>query len=136
MKLYVPREESFLNPLKYIDVTRTTDTSLDVMLEKNIEDYWNVDGDLELSDTWTGFTRFTVLIEKPRDGDTWSGEGLTRKQTTSRPDTVVRDLERYVRCIETQREAEVGYRENRRWTMPQDCVVFTSLIPTMTNSGV
>ena len=35
----VPTEESFPIPLKYIDVTRTTDTSLDVMLEKNIEDY-------------------------------------------------------------------------------------------------
>ena len=33
-KLYVPREESFLFPLKYIDVTRTTFTSLDVTLEK------------------------------------------------------------------------------------------------------
>ena len=31
------------------------------MLEKRIDDYWNVDGDRELSDTWTGFTRFTIL---------------------------------------------------------------------------
>ena len=37
VKLYVPREESFPVPLKYFDVTRTTDTSLDAMLEKNIE---------------------------------------------------------------------------------------------------
>ena len=35
VKLYVPREESFLIPMKYIDVTRNTHTSLDVMLEKN-----------------------------------------------------------------------------------------------------
>ena len=34
VKLYVPREESFPTPLKYIDVTRTSYTSLDVMLEK------------------------------------------------------------------------------------------------------
>ena len=32
--MYVPRGESFPVPLKYIDVTSTTDTSLDVMLEK------------------------------------------------------------------------------------------------------
>ena len=38
VKLYVPREESFPIPLKYIDVTRTTHTSLDVMMEKHIED--------------------------------------------------------------------------------------------------
>ena len=63
VKLYVPREESFSIQLKYIDVTRTTDTSLNVMPEKNIEDYWNVGGDRELSDMWTGFTRFTLLNE-------------------------------------------------------------------------
>ena len=34
VKLYVPTEESFPIPLKYIDVTRTTDTTLDVMSEK------------------------------------------------------------------------------------------------------
>ena len=36
----------------------------------------------------TGFTRFTILNEKPPDGYTWSGRRLTRKQTTSRPDTL------------------------------------------------
>ena len=43
VKLYVPREESFPIPLKYIDVTRATNTSLDVMLEKNIDNSWMVD---------------------------------------------------------------------------------------------
>ena len=60
----MPREESFPVPLKYIDVTRTTDTSLGVMLEKNIIDYWNVDGDRELSGAWTGVPRFTFLKER------------------------------------------------------------------------
>ena len=63
VKLYVPREASFPIPLKYIDATRATSTSLDVMLEKNIDDYWNFDGDRELLDMWTGFTRFTMLTE-------------------------------------------------------------------------
>ena len=48
--MYVPREESFPVPLKFFDV----------MLEKNINDKRNVDGERELSDTWTSFTRFTV----------------------------------------------------------------------------
>ena len=56
VKLYMPKEETFPIPMKYIDVTRTTDTSLDVLSEK-IEDYWNVDGDRDLSVAWTGFTR-------------------------------------------------------------------------------
>ena len=34
VKLYMPKEESFPIPMKYIDVTRTTHTSLDVLLEK------------------------------------------------------------------------------------------------------
>ena len=57
------------------------------MLEKQIEDYWNVDGDREVSDAWTSFTRFTVSNEKPPDGYTWSRVRLTREQTTSMPDT-------------------------------------------------
>ena len=42
VKLYVPREASFSIPLTDIDVTRATGASLDVMLEKNINDHWNV----------------------------------------------------------------------------------------------
>ena len=34
VKLNVPTEGSFFIPMKYIDVTRLTDTTLDVMLEK------------------------------------------------------------------------------------------------------
>ena len=86
VKLYSPREESFPIPLKYIDVTRTTHTNLDVKQEKRIDDYWNIDGSGELSDPWTGFTQFTLLDEKAPDGYTWSGGRLTRKQVTSRPD--------------------------------------------------
>ena len=86
VKLYSPREESFPIPLKYIDVSRTTHTNLDVKLEKRIDDYWNIDGSRDLSDPWTGFTQFTLLEEKPPDGYMWSGGRLTRKQLTSRPD--------------------------------------------------
>ena len=53
--LYVPREETCPTPLQFVDVTRTTDTSLDAMLEENINDHWKVDGDRELPDTWTVF---------------------------------------------------------------------------------
>ena len=74
VKLYSPREESFPIPLKYIDVSRTTRTNLDVMQERRIDDYWNIDGSRDLSDSWTGFTQFTLLEEKPPDGYMWSGE--------------------------------------------------------------
>ena len=71
VKLYSPREESFPIPLKYIDVSRTTHTNLDVKQEKRIDDYWNIDGSRDLSDPWTGFTKIFLLEEKPPDG--WPG---------------------------------------------------------------
>ena len=66
VKLYSPREESFLIPLKYIDVSRSTRTYLDVKQERRIDDYWNIDGSRDLSDSWTGFTQFTLLEETSR----------------------------------------------------------------------
>ena len=73
-------------PLKYIDVSRTTHTNLDVEQERRIDDHWNIDGSRDLSGPWTGFTQFTLVVEKPPDGYMWSGRRLTRKQLTSRPD--------------------------------------------------
>ena len=44
VKLYSPREESFPIPLKYVDVSRTFHTNLDLKQEKRIDDHWNIDG--------------------------------------------------------------------------------------------
>ena len=74
------------NPLQYIDVSRTTQTNVDVMQERRVVDYWNIDGSRDLSNPWTGFTQFTLLEEKPPGGYMWSGRSLTRKQLTSTPD--------------------------------------------------
>ena len=86
VKLYSPREESFPIPLKYIDVSRTTHTNLDVLQERRIDDDWNIDGSRDLSGSWTGFTQFTLLEENIPNGYIWSSERLTRQQLTSRPD--------------------------------------------------
>ena len=43
------------------------------MQESRIDDYWNIDGSRDLSDSWTVFTQFTLLSEKPPDGFLWSG---------------------------------------------------------------
>ena len=82
VKLYSPGEESFPIPLKYIDVSRTTHTNLDVKQEKRIDDHWNIDGSRDLSDPWTGFTQFTLLEEKLPNGYMWSGWRLTKRQAT------------------------------------------------------
>ena len=86
VKLYSPRKNHSLFLLKFIDVSRTTHTNLDVMQERRIDDNWNIDGSRDLSDSWTGFTQFTLLDEKPSDGFMWSGRRLTKGQATSRPD--------------------------------------------------
>ena len=65
VKLYSSKEESFHIPLKYIDVSRTTHTNLDVKQGRRIDDYWNIDGSRDLSDYWTGFTQFTPVDKKP-----------------------------------------------------------------------
>ena len=92
VQLCSPREESFPIPLKYIDVSRTTHTNLDVRQERRIHDYWNIDGSRDLSDYWTGFTPFSLLEEKPPNGHMWFGERLTRKQLTPRPDCLRPEL--------------------------------------------
>ena len=72
--------------MKYIDVSRTTHTNLDVKQEKRIDGYCYIDGSRDLSDPWTSFTQFTLLEEKLPNGYMWSGDILTREQLTSRPD--------------------------------------------------
>ena len=82
VKLYSPREESFPIPLKYIDVSRTTHTNLDVKQEKRIDDYWNIDGSRDVSDSWTGFTQFTLFEEKLPGGYMRSRRRLTKRQSS------------------------------------------------------
>ena len=88
VQLYVPKEEPFPIPLTYIDVTRSISTDLDVLQEKRIDDFWNVDSNRHLLDSRRSFTKFTLLKEQRAKGYMWSGEKLTNIQLTTRPDHV------------------------------------------------
>ena len=110
VKLYSPREDSFPIPLKYIDVSRTTHTNLDVKQESRIDDYWNVDGSRDLSVSWTGFTQFTLLSEKPPDGFLSSWVRLTKRQATSSPDQLWPELW-------TKLGTNPELREKHKWAM-------------------
>ena len=110
VKLQSPREESFPIPLKYIDVSRTTHTNLNVMQESRIDDHWITDGSRDLSDSWTGFTSFTLLDEKLPDGFLWSEGRLTKRQATSRPDHFWPELWRGM-----ARNAQL--REKQKWSI-------------------
>ena len=80
------RKKHFPVPLQNIDVTRSTQTDLDVLQEKRIDDYWNVDSSRHLSDSWKGFPKFTLLKERPPKEFFRSGRRLTKIQATARPD--------------------------------------------------
>ena len=56
VQLYVPKEETFPIPLRYIDVARTA--------QSRIDDCWNIDANRNLSESWTRFTQFTTLSGK------------------------------------------------------------------------
>ena len=109
VKLYSPREESFPIPLKYIDVSRTTHTNLDVMQERRIDDYWNIDASRDLSDSWTGFTQFFSIGRETSRRKMSSGRRLTKRQATSGPDHLWPELWRGL-----ARNAKV--RKKRKWS--------------------
>ena len=68
VQLYVPKEETFPFPLKHIDVTRATYTILDVLQGQRTDDYWSVDVNRSLSDSWKGFTKLTQLKRETSKG--------------------------------------------------------------------
>ena len=121
VKLYSLREESFPIPLKYIDVSRTTHTNLDVKQERRINDHWNIDGSRDLSDPWTGFTQFTLLEEKPPDGFMWSGVRLTSKQLTSRPDHLWPELWKSMGKHAKLKEKQKWSNESSIWKTHENC---------------
>ena len=129
VKLFSLREESFPIPLKYLDVSRTTHTKLDVMQESRIDDYWNIDGLRDLTDSWTGFTQFTLLSEKPPEGYfciyiyiyiyiyMWSGGRLTKRQAIFRLDYFMpRTLDEIGKKCQAEGKAEmVKWKTKTRW---------------------
>ena len=107
VKLYSPREESFPIPLKYIDVSRTTHTNLDVKQEKRIDDYWNTDGSRDLSDPWTGFTQFTLVEEKSRRIYVVRGEIDEKTAYIQARSSMARALEVHGKACEAEGKAKM-----------------------------
>ena len=134
VKLYSPREESFPIPLKYIDVTRTTHTNLDVKQEKRIDDYWNIDGSRDLSDPWTGFTQFTILDEKAPDGYTWSGEIDEKTAYIQARSSMARAMEVNGKECQAEGKAKNGLKKRSILKTQEDCVGFISSTPRIRNS--
>ena len=85
-KLYVLTEGSFPVQVKYIDVVRRTSTTLDVLLESRIDDYWHVHvgrGTVKAVDRFHSVHN----IERKASGMVTRGfeRGLTKDQAISGP---------------------------------------------------
>ena len=92
VKLYVLKEESFLPPLEHIDDTRTTHTLLDVLLEKHIDDHWNVTGEKRIVRCMDRLDKICSIKGKAT-GRIHMVRGETDQETKiSRPDSVRPDM--------------------------------------------
>ena len=100
------------------------------MLERRIEDYWNIEGDRDPSDSWTGFTRFTSLEEKLSNGYKLSGERLTKKQK-SRPDHLWPEMWQNMSDAGQRKEKQKCAIEKPNSTMLEGCEGFISSIRKM-----
>ena len=91
VQLHVPKKETFPIPLKNIDVARSTCIDLDVLPETRIDDYWNVDSGRNLSNSWTGFTKFTLLRETSIRIHVVRGQ-IDKDSNNHRPDHVCQEV--------------------------------------------
>ena len=100
---------------KYIDVTRATETILDVLQEKRIDDDWNVDVDRSLTDSWTGFTKFNRTTNFPKD---ICGPGSDLPRFKQLPGLIVCGLKLGLACQKQlrKRKGKNGLQKNQSST--------------------
>ena len=134
VQLYVPKEETFPIPLKYIDVTRATETNLDVMQEKRIDDYWNVAANRSLSDSWKGFTKFTFFErETSKRIHVVRVEIDKKNQATTRLENLWPEVWTNNGKAAQRKEKQDGQTRSQNSTMLEDRVAFISMIRKMVN---
>ena len=83
VQLHVPKEGTFPIPRIYIDVTRSTNTDLDVLQEKKIDEHWNVDSSKHLSDSWQKVFRNCQKRTKKTEKTCGTSNALQAGQTAS-----------------------------------------------------
>ena len=112
VQLYVPKEETFPIPLKHFDVTRATNTNLDVLQESRVDDYWNVDVDRSLSDSWTGFKKFIFFVKRKNLLQDTCGSGSAVRRSKQLPDLIFCGLKCGPAC---QMQVRRRKRKNGPW---------------------
>ena len=83
-KLYIPDEQTFPIPVKYVDVTRWTETDLDEIALGQINDLRVDVREKDLGQRWTGKIVFRLIRPKPEPGMVWAGEKQIRERDTTR----------------------------------------------------
>ena len=117
-KLHLPpsrwtKSQTILAPLKYIDVSRTAHTNLDVKQERRIDDYWNIDGSRDLSDSWTGFHSVYSFRRETSRRIYVVWERLTKRQLSSMSDHLWPEL-----WTKLARNAKL--REKQKWAIEKN----------------
>ena len=97
-------------------------------LELCAHDYWNIDGDRNLWEPWTGFTQFTQLNEKPPDAYRWSGE--RRKQFKQQQGLIICGQKFGSECQKqpNEKKSSNGLSRNRSPTMREKLNLLTQKI--------
>ena len=90
---FIPTEENCPIPLKYIDITRKTETTIKDKNEALSYDCWYDQPEVKLSEPWIGTTTFYLIPERPPEGYTRvphvHGGELVRIQKTRRPGNIM-----------------------------------------------
>ena len=115
VQLYVPKEETFSIQLKYIDVTRSTHTQLDVMQEKRIGDNWNVDDDRSLSDFCLDWCHKIDSFERGTSARVYVVRWETDKSSNDYEtgSHVARSMDQYQQGLSEKRKARMGERQGK-----------------------
>ena len=118
---------AFPFPLKFF--ARSTCTDLDVAQEKRIDDHCNVDENRSLPDSWTGFTKFTLLTHTPLKGF-FVFQEETDKKFKQLLDQIIFGLKLGWKLEKPlkKKKNKNGHSRNRNLTMPEIWEDFTSLI--------
>ena len=87
LELNTPDNEALPIPLKYVAVMRRTRSTIDNVSENVIHDNWTEAMDVNLSEDWTGTTRFQILRTR-LEGYIWVSGRPTKIQKITRPDSI------------------------------------------------
>ena len=105
LRKFAPTEKNCPIPLKYIDITRRTETTLRDKSEACIYDCWYDSEEEKLSAPWIGRTIFNLIMIEPREGCTWVNGEEVQIMKTNRPGDIMKT--EWTRLSKSRRNKEI-----------------------------